>query len=211
MEVHCQCGRATPVFASAGRKAIRCVCGRALRVPASIELTNHESRPAYTEESTPTWRDELNGCELALVCEMCRVEAATKEVVFHMEIGAFILRFPHAVAGRLCKTCIHRHFKAYTLITLFLGWWSLISVFVTPFVLVNNVVRYLFCLGLEPVSANATPPELTKEAIEKIKPCVDQLLNRLHDGEHPLQAARQIAHRTGVTPGQVILYIRSQS
>ena len=83
-----------------------------------------------------------------MVCQDCGVEAATKHVAFYQNIGALFIRFPKSVEGDLCKTCIHKHFWSTTTITFFLGWWGTISLLVTPFFLLNNLFRYLFCLGM---------------------------------------------------------------
>ena len=57
--------------------------------------------------------------------------------------------FHKRIGGEMCRSCIDRFFCEYTLTTLGLGWWGVISFFVTPCVLVHNVVRYLCTLGME--------------------------------------------------------------
>ncbi|WP_410971682.1 hypothetical protein, partial [Salmonella sp. SAL4437] len=37
-----------------------------------------------------------------------------------------------------------------------LGWWGFISFFVTPLVLLNNIGRYLLCLGMAPPARPGT-------------------------------------------------------
>jgi hypothetical protein len=81
-------------------------------------------------------------------CQNCGQRAPTRYVVFYQNIGLLILRLGKVMQGRLCKACIHKTFWEYTLITFFAGWWGLISFFLTPFFLINNVVRYLGCLGM---------------------------------------------------------------
>jgi hypothetical protein len=93
-----------------------------------------------------------------------------------------------------------------TATTLFFGWWGTISFLVTPFFLLNNVSRYLLCLGMPPVAPDATPPRLTEAAIEQIKPYADDLFRRLGADEDLRTVASLIAERAGVTPGQVALF-----
>lgn len=81
-------------------------------------------------------------------CRACGAFAPTKYVEFHQNIGGFVVRFHKSMKGALCKSCIHRYFWEYTGLTLFAGWWGVISFFVTPVFLVNNVVRYVGCLGM---------------------------------------------------------------
>ena len=52
------------------------------------------------------------------------------------------------VRADLCRPCIGRYFLSYTLTTLFLGWWGMISFVMTPFILLNNVGLYLLALRL---------------------------------------------------------------
>jgi hypothetical protein len=144
-----------------------------------------------------------------MICQGCGVEAATKYVSFHQNIGALFVRFPKSIEGSLCKSCIHKHFLGMTLTTLFLGWWGTISLIITPFLLLNNIIRYVFCLGMPPVAAGAVPPELTEDAVEKIKPFASDLFTRLNDDEKLETVAPLIAERAGVTPGQVVLFIHA--
>ena len=74
-----------------------------------------------------------------MICQACGIEAPTKYIELHQNIGALVLRFHRSIKGNLCKTCIDSHFREYTLITLFLGWWGIISLFMTPVILVSNI------------------------------------------------------------------------
>jgi hypothetical protein len=76
-------------------------------------------------------------------CQACGAIAPTKHVVFHQNIGALFVRFHKRCESNMCNSCIRKYFWEYTLITLFFGWWGVISFFVTPFFVVSNVVRYL--------------------------------------------------------------------
>jgi hypothetical protein len=142
-----------------------------------------------------------------MICQSCGLEAPTKYVEFYQNIGVIVLRFHKQIKGNLCKDCISKHFWPMTMITLFLGWWGVISFFYTLFALPNNIIRYLGSLSLEPTPAGATKPELTKEAIEKIKPHLDDITSRLKNKEKLEKIAEDVSFQAGVTPGQVILYI----
>jgi hypothetical protein len=86
-------------------------------------------------------------------CQFCGVGAETRYVEFHQNVGLLVARLHSSVKGHLCKACISHHFWGKTATTLFLGWWGVISFFATPFILLNNVVRYLPCRGM------AAPPD----------------------------------------------------
>ncbi len=92
---------------------------------------------------------ELSSGSLGL-CEACLRAAPTKQVAFYQNIGALVMRFHKTLKGNLCRQCIDKYFWEYTLYTLFLGWWGVISLIVTPFFLLNNVIRYLGSRSLEP-------------------------------------------------------------
>ncbi len=106
--------------------------------------------PKDEPESEPTHIPiELSTGSLGL-CEACLRPAPTKQVEFYQNIGALVMRFHKTLKGNLCRQCIDRYFWEYTLYTLFLGWWGVISFIVTPFFLLNNVIRYLGSRSLEP-------------------------------------------------------------
>jgi hypothetical protein len=79
----------------------------------------------------------------ASTCQVCGMHAPTRHVDFYENIGMFFARTHQHMTGNLCRSCIGKYFKGYTLTTLFLGWWGLISFFVTPFMLIGNLVNYM--------------------------------------------------------------------
>lgn len=85
---------------------------------------------------------------MGTVCQVCGLEAPTARANFHQNIGMFFARSYSHATGDLCRTCIRKYFKSYTLTTLFLGWWGLISFFITPIFLVGNIFSYLRTLSL---------------------------------------------------------------
>ena len=94
-----------------------------------------------------------------MTCQVCGIDAPTRWVAFYQNIGMLVTRQWSHVEGNLCRRCIGKYFRSYTLTSLFLGWWGVISFCVTPFILLNNVIRYLMALGLpEPgIAAMNTP------------------------------------------------------
>jgi len=139
-----------------------------------------------------------------------RRRSATKYVEFYQNIGALVIRFSKEVKGDLCKRCINKHFWSLTLTTLFLGWWGMISLIVTPFFLLNNIFRYLGALSLQPPTPGAVgvTAELTDDVIEKLKPFTNDLLQLLQAGKPIEQAAPLFATKAGVTPQHVALYFQ---
>lgn len=81
-------------------------------------------------------------------CERCGALAPLKRVTFMQNIGVVILRFHKQVSGNLCRNCIDQTFWPMFLITLFFGWWGVISFFFTLFALPVNLVYYLGALSL---------------------------------------------------------------
>lgn len=142
-----------------------------------------------------------------MVCQDCGVEAETKHVVFYQNIGALIVHFSKSVEGYFCKSCIHGHFWAMTMTTLLLGWWGMISFFLTPIFLLNNLGRYLTCLGMHGTPPGAAPPVLNKAVVDQIEPHADDLYRRLNAGEDFSETVATIATLSDVSPGQVMLYL----
>jgi hypothetical protein len=144
-----------------------------------------------------------------MVCQNCGVEASTKHVAFYQNIGLLLMRFHRSIVGNLCKSCIHKYFWQYTLVNLFLGWWGLISLIVTPFFLINNVFRYLCCLGMPAVPAGAARPQLTDEAVSRLTPFTDEIVQRLNSGQKIDEMAVEVAEQAQVSPGQVVIYVQA--
>ena len=142
-----------------------------------------------------------------MFCQTCGVEAPTKYVEFHRNIGLLFLRLSASIKGDLCKRCIHKHFWEMTLVTIFLGWWGVISFLVTPFFLLNNVIRYVGCLKLQAVPPGATVPSLTEDAVSKLERYTERLVSQINAGEPFERVVEDFARRARVTPGQVVLYI----
>lgn len=142
-----------------------------------------------------------------VICQACGIEAPTKQVEFHQNIGALIMRFHNRVRGRLCKNCIHANFWKMTSMTVLVGWLGIISIIIAPFFVLNNIIRYLSALGMPPVPPDAKPPELTDDAIKKLEPHLDAIGQRLGHNEDLQDVAIDIAPKAGVTPGQVWAYV----
>ena len=142
-----------------------------------------------------------------MVCQNCGREAPTRYVEFFQNIGALVMRFHKSVEGELCKDCINGYFWRFTGITLVLGWWGLISLMVTPIMLLNNIARYVGSLGLEAPAHGATFPRLNESAVSVIRPFAAEIIDRIGAKEPVGDVAQSVAPRAGVTPGQVILFI----
>ena len=144
-----------------------------------------------------------------MICQDCGVEAATKYVSFHQNIGVLVMRFSNSVEGYLCKSCIHKHFWKMSGTTFFLGWWGTISFILTPIFLLNNAGRYALCLGMPGVESGAVAPRLTDEAVALLTPHAKQLFERVGRGEELAEVAASTAVLAGVTPGQVMLFVQA--
>ncbi|MFO0685455.1 MAG: hypothetical protein U0234_25575 [Sandaracinus sp.] len=90
-------------------------------------------------------------------CQICGANAPTRSVSFSQNVGAVVLRFSRTVSGNLCRSCIDSTFWRMTLITLFFGWWGILSFFTTLFILPSNIGQYLGALSL-PRTTGAIAP-----------------------------------------------------
>jgi hypothetical protein len=91
-------------------------------------------------------------------CQTCGAAGPTARVEYHQNIGALVMRFHRSLKAEVCPKCASKHFWEMTLITLFAGWWGVISFFMTPFILLMNVIQYL---GYRPQAAlGVAPPPL---------------------------------------------------
>jgi hypothetical protein len=122
--------------------------------------------------------------------------------------GGIIVSFFQKSPTPLCKSCVHRYFWNYTLLTALCGWWSIRALLWTPIILLNNVLQYIgCCFTLKPVPRGATAPQLTPQAIQRLRPHAQAVAGALKKGIEPVQIAFQVAPVAGVTPGQVMRFI----
>ncbi len=144
-----------------------------------------------------------------MICQNCGREAPTKYVAFYQNIGMLFMRMMYSAEGDFCKPCIHQTFWTYFAVNLTLGWWGIISLIINPFLILNNVFRYAFCLTMPSPDPLATVPELTDAALERLHPHVNSIIDRLNAGEPFEKVAEDIAMISGTTSGQVALYVHA--
>ena len=90
-------------------------------------------------------------------CESCQLPAETKYIEFHENIGMVFMRKHRSVKGNFCKPCIDYYFWNLTGKTMLVGWWGTISFIITPFILLSNVIRFIFTIGMEKPPLQITP------------------------------------------------------
>lgn len=83
------------------------------------------------------------------------MQAPTRKVRFHKHTGMLIMMQHGHFGGNFCKRCIDSYFKKFTGWTAVAGWWGVISVFVTPCVLLWNTGLYLSTRGMTGPDAGA--------------------------------------------------------
>jgi hypothetical protein len=150
-------------------------------------------------------------------CDVCGRRAPTRYVEFYQNIGMLIMRTSKSVKGELCKVCINKHFWEFTLITAVAGWWGMISLFLTPIFLANNVFRFCTTLGMKPdapaLPARASPSEhptlsLTPDARARLGPFTDEVRERLRAGDDLDEVAGAVARKAGVSAVQAELFAK---
>jgi hypothetical protein len=78
-----------------------------------------------------------------MLCESCGRPSSTQSATLYQNIGMIAVFRYRTLKGTYCKLCITHYFWEYTLVTLALGWWGVISFILTPLVLVNNLYYFL--------------------------------------------------------------------
>lgn len=144
-----------------------------------------------------------------MYCQACGVDAPTKYVSFHQNIGILVMRFYEGVEGNLCRSCVNGYFWRYTLVNLTIGWWGLISLIITPFFVLNNIFYYIPTLGMEGVPEGAGPPELTERDIQTLVPFTQRMIDRLNADEPLESVVHDVAMQSNTTPAKVFLYLRT--
>ena len=76
-------------------------------------------------------------------CGLCGGHpASARSVYFYGNIGMFVSRRKYELKAEMCKACLHKQFLKFTLMNIFLGWWGMISFWVTPVYILRNVEEY---------------------------------------------------------------------
>src|SRR5690242_7237990 len=78
-----------------------------------------------------------------MVCQSCGASAPTRYVHFHRHIGLVVVFIHSRIGGLLCQRCRSNAFWSAWGVTVFAGWWGLISFFVTLFLLPYDLAQYL--------------------------------------------------------------------
>jgi hypothetical protein len=153
-----------------------------------------------------------------MTCQICNVRAQTEFVEFRQNIGLLYVRFTRTYAGEFCAACIRSTFWRSTLITLVAGWWGVISLVMTPVILVHNIAQFWRVrelprgLGPRSQAGMAPPPEahptlsLTPEALQRLAPLENELRTRLVAGEAREDVLDSIARKAGVSGVQAELF-----
>jgi len=79
-------------------------------------------------------------------CRLCQQMRATRSVTFHRNVGMLVARRQYSVKGDFCKSCIHRKFWEFQGKNILLGPWGVVSLLLTPILLVMNTGTYLIAL-----------------------------------------------------------------
>jgi hypothetical protein len=91
--------------------------------------------------------------------------------------------------------------------TALLGWWGLISLIVTPFLLIYNIFRYLMTLSLPSPPEGALVVSVDEGFRRKLGAAATREIGeRLGGGEDLLKVSCELAARYGVTPEEIICY-----
>jgi hypothetical protein len=145
----------------------------------------------------------------SITCQQCGFEVPTRFVTYFEEVGCIIVRFSKRHAGYFCKTCNRRAFWRSTLITLFFGWWGVVSFFASIFAMIWNTITFLRTISLPRVPANAGPPTMNREIGDKLEPYTPLINDSLTAAVNHSEIAREIAPLAGVTPGQALCYVQA--
>jgi len=159
---------------------------------------------------------------LQVRCEGCGRETHLEFAEFHQNIGLVYLRIHKQRAGEFCINCTKKYFWEMTLTSLFLGWWGVISFFVTPYFIIKNIINYNATLRDFKSNAGRTPPRpvqnytaapamssapLPAAQADSLQPYTEEIITRLNAGESTILIARDIAARAGVSQERAAQYV----
>lgn len=133
-------------------------------------------------------------------CEACGADRETRYVEFHQHIGLVVIMLHSSVKGELCRDCISQNFWATTGVTLVAGWWGCLSFVITPFVLVNNLVRFLLCQGMDAPAEREEPHRRPRQLVGQDCAICAGRISDDYDAEY-CRACDRPAHIACTRPG----------
>jgi hypothetical protein len=114
------------------------------------------------------------------------------------------VRQEYSTEGQLCRSCLKRAFWHHTLRNVTLGWWGMISFFMTWYFLVSNLINYLRAQGelgqARPREASRATVATGDEAQKILGPFEHNVRRLLRSGDEPAVIARDLARTHGVEP-----------
>jgi hypothetical protein len=125
-------------------------------------------------------------------------------VELHHNVGLLLMRREYSTEGQLCRRCLNEAFWHHTLRNVTLGWWGMISFFMTWYFLASNLITYMRARReLEQARPREAP--LAKvadgdEAQRILGPFEHNVRMLLRSGDEPEVIVRELARTHGVAP-----------
>lgn len=135
-------------------------------------------------------------------CDSCLLPEPSAYVELHHNVGLLFMRQEYSTEGQLCRSCLKRAFWHHTLRNVTLGWWGMISFFMTWYFLVSNLFAYLRAQGELEQARPREPARATvatgDEAQKILGPFEHNVRMLLRSGDAPETIARDLARTHGV-------------
>lgn len=104
-----------------------------------------------------------------MYCQVCGCAEPTAHVRFDKHFG-FILFWQHGhIKGYMCRSCGKQAFAEYFFPTLFLGYWSYVSIIVGPCTLIYDLIQLCILMAKTKMPADSHP---TQQNIQLAAPAV---------------------------------------
>lgn len=166
-----------------------------------------ESR-AVKWQGNSTWKYKEDHQKHYQRCVVCREHLPTKRISFEQNIGMLFVRRGKVLKGSLCRHCINRYFREYTIITLTLGWWGTISFIFTPIIVVMNTFQYIGAF-LVPPTEPRLETRISDEALQRLQSHNGNTLKRLKSDHRLINIAEDLSQSANVTLDEALLYIKA--
>lgn len=133
---------------AAGHSVVENLYGRMMALVYALIKTSFEDGFKFAKE-----RNQKNFYQQSQAnhlrqdyCQSCYRYTCTVHTSFSKNIGMLIARSYQKIDGNLCNECIERYFWSFTMKTALFGWWGLISMIVSPFIILLNIINYLIAI-----------------------------------------------------------------
>jgi len=141
------------------------------------------------------------------ICQSCFRLGEVRKPGMSYNIGLIAARLYKKNDGCFCKGCIQKISLKYFVISLFLGWWGVISFFVNITCLLGDFLSFIGSFNMVPIRSESVKKSFDSKVVAQIAPHLNEYLDIIKSGKDVNYATNEIAEKLMVKPGHINMYL----